>query len=314
MRNPLNSHSTPRSRHRRMNLTSNVLETRFMQHTKFFNQPWPTTNHSDTAFSGFSTQKSTLEQSMINKIKSTLVLSSLLLLTFAPSLASAAASPDPYADETPAQRDARMKWWREARFGMFIHWGVYSVPAGTYHGTRVPNIGEWIMSTGKIPMAEYQAFAKEYNPVKYNPDDWVRLAKDAGMKYIVITAKHHDGFANFDTRASDWNIVKATPYGKDVLKPLAAACRKYGVKLGFYYSQAQDWNNGGSEMSGKWDKAQEHNMDDYIDKIAVPQMRELLSNYGEFPAVLWWDTPVNMNKERADKLAEVLKLKPGIIF
>jgi len=251
---------------------------------------------------------------MITKIKSSLALSTLLLLTLAPSLASAAASPDPYADEPPAQRDARMKWWREARFGMFIHWGVYSVPAGTYHGTRVPNIGEWIMSNGKIPMAEYQAFAKEYNPVKYNPDDWVRLARDAGMKYIVITAKHHDGFANFDTQASDWNIVKATPYGKDVLKPLAAACRKYGVKLGFYYSQAQDWNNGGSEMSGKWDAAQDHNMDDYIDKIAVPQMRELLSNYGEFPAVLWWDTPVNMNKERADKLAEVLKLKPGIIF
>ena len=87
-------------------------------------------------------------------------------------------------------------------------------------------------------------------PIKYNPDEWVRLAKEAGMKYIVITAKHHDGFANFDTKASDWNIVQATPYGKDVLKPLAAACRKYGVKLGFYYSQAQDWNNGGSECSG----------------------------------------------------------------
>src|SRR5260221_551348 len=106
LQNPLNSHSTPRPDHRRMNLTSNVLETRFKQHTKFFNQPWPTTNHLDTASSGFSTQKSTLEQSMINKIKSTLVLSSLLLLTFAPSIASAAASPDPYADETPAQRDA----------------------------------------------------------------------------------------------------------------------------------------------------------------------------------------------------------------
>ncbi|MGA2243542.1 MAG: alpha-L-fucosidase [Verrucomicrobiota bacterium] len=226
---------------------------------------------------------------------------------------SVAASPDPYANETTAQRDARMQWWREARFGMFIHWGVYSVPAGTYHGQQVPGIGEWIMCQGKIPMAEYQAFAKEYNPVKYNPDDWVRLAKEAGMKYIVITAKHHDGFANFDTQASDWNIVKATPYGKDVLKPLAAACRKYGLKLGFYYSQAQDWNNGGSECSGSWDPAQKHNMDDYVDRIAVPQMKELLSNYGEFPSVLWWDTPCDMSKENADKLIAVLKLKPGII-
>jgi alpha-L-fucosidase len=207
-----------------------------------------------------------------------------------------------------------MQWWREARFGMFIHWGVYSVPAGTYKGQRVPGIGEWIMCNGKIPMAEYQAFARQYNPVQYSPDDLVRLARDAGMRYIVITAKHHDGFANFDTKASEWNIVKAAPYGKDILQPLAEACRKYGVKLGFYYSQAQDWNNGGAESRGRWDPAQEHDMDDYIDKIAVPQVRELLSNYGEFPAVLWWDTPSNMNPERAGKLAALLKLKPGIIF
>ena len=250
---------------------------------------------------------------MIKKMKAILFVSSLLIATFLPSILSAAESPDPYANETTAERDARMKWWREARFGMFIHWGVYSVPAGTYDGKRIDGIGEWIMCTGKIPMTAYQAFAKSYNPAKYNPDEWVRLAKEAGMKYIVITAKHHDGFANFDTKASDWNIVKATPYGKDVLKPLAAACRKYGVKLGFYYSQAQDWNNGGSECSGKWDPAQQHDMDDYIEKIAVPQLRELLTNYGEFPVVLWWDTPCDMNKERADKLAEVLKLKPGII-
>jgi alpha-L-fucosidase len=251
---------------------------------------------------------------VIKEIKNKLVLSGLLLATLVPAGVSAGDSHDPYASETAAQRDARMKWWREARFGMFIHWGVYSVPAGTYNGKRVPGIGEWIMSSGKIPMTNYQAFAREYDPVKYNPDEWVRLAKAAGMKYIVITAKHHDGFANFDTQASDWSIVKATPYGKDVLKPLAAACRKYGLKLGFYYSQAQDWNNGGAAMNGKWDTAQTHDMDDYIDKVAVPQVRELLSNYGEFPAVLWWDTPVDMNQERADKLAEVLKLKPGIIY
>ncbi len=251
---------------------------------------------------------------MIKTIKAKLVLAGLLFATLIPYLANAANSSDPYANETVAQRDARMQWWRAARFGMFIHWGVYSVPAGTYHGEQIPGIGEWIMCTAKIPMAEYQGYAKEYNPIKYNPDEWVRLAKEAGMKYIVITAKHHDGFANFDTKASDWNIVKATPYGKDVLKPLAAACRKYGVKLGFYYSQAQDWNNGGSECSGSWDPAQKHDMDDYIDKVAVPQVKELLSNYGEFPAVLWWDTPCDMNKERADKLAAVLKLKPGIIF
>jgi len=250
---------------------------------------------------------------MIKKLKAALVPASLLLAAFLPSILSAAESPDPYANETPAQRDARMNWWRQARFGMFIHWGVYSVPAGAYHGSRVPDLGEWIMCTGKIPMAAYQAFAREYNPVKYDPDQWVQLASEAGMKYIVITAKHHDGFANFDTKASDWSIVKATPYGQDVLKPLAAACRKYGLKLGFYYSQAQDWNNGGAACNGKWDPAQAHDMDDYIDKVAVPQVRELLSNYGEFPAVLWWDTPCDMNQARAAKLIELLKLKPGII-
>ena len=126
------------------------------------------------------------------------------------------------------------------------------------------------MCTAKIPRTEYQPYAKVYNPVNYNADDWVRLAKQAGMKYIVITAKHHDGFANFATKASPWNIVDATPYGKDVLQPLAVACRKYGLKLGFYYSQAQDWNNGGSECAGAWDPAQKVSMDDYIDKVAVP--------------------------------------------
>jgi alpha-L-fucosidase len=221
--------------------------------------------------------------------------------------------PDPYADETPAQRGARMAWWRAARFGMFIHWGVYSVPAGTYNGKRIGGIGEWIMNSGKIPVAEYRAFAKEFNPVKFNADDWVRTARDAGMRYIVITSKHHDGFAMFDSKASDWNIVRAAPFGRDPLKELAAACRKYGLKLGFYYSQAQDWNNGGSAAGGKWDPAQERSMDDYVDKIAVPQVREILTHYGEFPAVLWWDTPIDMNKERADKLISLLKLKPGII-
>jgi alpha-L-fucosidase len=217
--------------------------------------------------------------------------------------------------ETKEQRDARMGWWRDAKFGMFIHWGVYSVPAGFYHDQPVSGIGEWIMNRGKIPMAEYQQFAKQFNPVKYNADAWVKAAKDAGMKYIVITSKHHDGFAMFETKASPWNIVEATPYGKDVLKPLAEACRKYGMKLGFYYSQAQDWNNGGAAVHGKWDPAQERSMDDYIEKIVVPQVQEICSNYGEFPAVIWWDTPLDMNPERAKKVYDAVKqLRPNVIM
>ncbi|MBN1846543.1 MAG: alpha-L-fucosidase [Sedimentisphaerales bacterium] len=220
---------------------------------------------------------------------------------------------NPYADETPEQRDARMEWWRLARFGMFIHWGVYAVPAGTYKDQRIGGIGEWIMNRGKIPVAEYKQFAREFNPVKYDPDAWVRLAKEAGMKYIVITSKHHDGFALFDSKVTDWDVVDATPYGKDLLKPLAEACRRHGIRLGFYYSQAQDWNHpGGAAAGGHWDPAQDGDMDEYIKTIAVPQVREILSNYGDL-AVLWWDTPTNMNKERADMLLPLIRLQPGII-
>jgi alpha-L-fucosidase len=226
------------------------------------------------------------------------------------AVAQEASSPDPYATETKEQRDARMGWWREAKFGMFIHWGVYSVPAGTYNGKQIGGIGEWIMNRGKIPCAEYQAYAKQFNPVKYDPDAWVRLAKRAGMKYMVITSKHHDGFTLYPSAVTNWGIG-ITPYGKDVLKPLAQACRGQGMKLGFYYSQAQDWNNGGA--GNGWDPANQRSMDEYIAQVAVPQVKEILTGYGEFPAILWWDTPHNMNAERAKPLIDLLKLKPGII-
>jgi alpha-L-fucosidase len=220
------------------------------------------------------------------------------------------------AAETKEHRDARMAWWREAKFGMFIHWGVYSVPAGYYQGKPVPGIGEWIMNKGKIPMAEYQQFAKEFDPTNFKADQWVKIAQDAGMKYIVITAKHHDGFAMFPSQVSSWNIEAASPWHHDPLQELAVASRKRGIKLGFYYSQAQDWNNGGAAAGGKWDPAQEHSMDDYIDRIAVPQVRELLTNYGkDIPAVVWWDTPIDMNAERAQKLHNVVEeLRPDLIM
>jgi alpha-L-fucosidase len=233
--------------------------------------------------------------------------------------------------------DERMKWWREARFGMFIHWGVYAVPAGTHNGQKIDRIGEWIMNRGKIPVADYKPYAKKFNPVKYDADAWVRMAKDAGMKYIVITAKHHDGFALFGSKASDWNIVDATPYGKDLIKPLAEACRKHGLKLGLYYSHAQDWVNPGGAAarrvtkegwanpdsaridaytkanSGHWDPAQTtKTMAEYIDQVAVPQVKEILTNYGDI-AVLWWDTPTGMTDEFAEKFKALLPLQPNII-
>lgn len=215
--------------------------------------------------------------------------------------------------ETPAQRDARMKWWREARFGMFIHWGIYSVPAGTWQGKRIDGIGEWIMHHARIPVAEYAKLAEQFNPVKFDADEWVRIAKDAGMKYIVITSKHHDGFAMFRSNASGFNIYDATPFKRDPLKELAEACRRHGIRLGFYYSQAQDWHHpGGAAAGGHWDPAQDGDMLDYIRKIAVPQVKEILSNYGKV-SILWWDTPVDMTPEMVAELAPLVKLQPGII-
>jgi alpha-L-fucosidase len=215
--------------------------------------------------------------------------------------------------ETEEHRKARMQWWTEARFGMFIHWGIYSVPAGIYEGKEVPGIGEWIMNKGKIPMAVYQKYAAQFNPVKFNADKFVSLAKQAGMKYLVITSKHHDGFAMFKSDASNFNIVDATPFKRDVIKEMAAACKKYGIKFGLYYSQAQDWNHpGGAANGGNWDPAQKGSMDEYIDKIAVPQMKEILTKYGPI-SVLWFDTPTDMTPQRAAKVNETLKLQPNII-
>ena len=234
----------------------------------------------------------------------------------------------PPTGESAAQRAERMQWWREARFGMFIHWGAYAQLAGVWDGKPIDGgvghgIGEWIMYNAKIPVSDYSRVAATFNPVEFDADAWVRLAKEAGQKYIIITSKHHDGFALFDSKASSFNIVQHSPFKRDVLKELAAACQKHDVKLGFYYSQAQDWHhpggaaykttfNGGDPVAGHWDPAQAGDFDQYIDRIAIPQVRELLTHYGPV-SVFWWDTPVGMTPERARRLAPLLSLQPGII-
>jgi alpha-L-fucosidase len=212
--------------------------------------------------------------------------------------------------------EARMQWWRAARFGMFIHWGVYSVPAGVWNGTNVTHHGaEWIMNgtAARISMADYEKLPAQFDPTNFNAQQWVKIAKDAGMKYIVITAKHHDGFAMFHSQASTFNIFDATPFHRDPLKELADACASAGIKLGFYYSQAQDWNHpGGAASGGHWDPAQDGDMDHFIDTVDIPQLKELFSNYGKV-AVIWWDTPIGMTPERAEKLLPLLQLQPDII-
>ena len=133
-------------------------------------------------------------------------------------------------------KEKRLEWFRDAKYGLFIHWGLYAIPAGEWNGTRSLGIGEWIMNRLTIPVKDYEKLALRFNPVKFNADEWVRVAKDAGMKYIVITSKHHDGFAMFKSNASAYNIVDATPFKRDVLKELADAAARQGIRLGFYYS------------------------------------------------------------------------------
>jgi alpha-L-fucosidase len=216
--------------------------------------------------------------------------------------------------ETKEQRDARMKWWRDARFGMFIHYGVYSVPGGIYKDKKIGGLGEWIMNTGKIPCADYRKYIEEFNPTNFDADAIAQLAKDAGMKYIVITAKHHDGFAMFKS-ADPFNIVDATPFHRDVIRELAKAARKKGLHFGVYYSQVQDWNHSGGDVQGgsKWDDAQKGSFDEYLQKVAIPQMKELLTDKVIKPDVLWWDTPGRITKTQAQPLHDLLALRPGII-
>ena len=226
--------------------------------------------------------------------------------------------------ETAAERDARLAWFREARFGMFIHWGLYSIPAGTWDGKQVPGIGEWIMNSASIPVADYKALAPKFNPIDFNAHTIVSLAKSAGMKYIVITSKHHDGFAMFDSKADPFNIVTGAPFHRDPLAELAEECRKQGIKLGFYYSQDQDWTapGAGALKTGDhqpptfhWDKAQDGDFDTYLHTKAIPQLKELLTNYGEFPSIIWFDTPTkDMTPERAGEIVALLNQHPKLVW
>src|SRR2546422_189952 len=154
-------------------------------------------------------------------------------------------APQATAPDSPEAKQARLAWFKDAKFGLFIHWGLYAIPAGEWKGKHVPGIGEWIMNRAGSPVAEYEQLAKQWSPVKFDPDAWVQMAQDAGMKYIVITSKHHDGFALFDSKVTRWDVVDATPFKRDILKELSAACQKHGMPLGFYYSQAQDWHEPG---------------------------------------------------------------------
>ncbi len=230
----------------------------------------------------------------------------------APPAAGLPSYPAVVKQETPAEHDARLKWFREARFGMFIHWGVYAAFAGSWNGK--PSGAEWIMHDSKIPVADYRAEAKNFTAAKYDPQAWAQLAQDAGAKYVVITAKHHEGFTLFDSAYSDWNAVKASGAHRDLLQPLADALRARGIKFGTYYSQSQDWNNpGGSKGTAQaWDPAQNGDFDEYLKNVSLPQVRELLEKY--HPDILWWDTEYQMTPERARPFFNLTMSYPNLLI
>jgi alpha-L-fucosidase len=207
------------------------------------------------------------------------------------------------AASKPLSQDEKMKWFREAKFGLFIHWGLYAVPAGTWKGQQIPGIGEWIMNRAKIPVKEYEQLAKQFNPVKFNAEEWVQMAEDAGMKYIVITSKHHDGFAMYGSKVTKYNIVDATPFHRDPLKELAAACARHNIRFGFYYSQSQDWHEPGG-AGNTWDfpsdaeKDRSGAYDQYLREKAEPQVKELLTNYGPV-CLIWFDTALPRDRPHA---------------
>jgi len=239
--------------------------------------------------------------------------------------------------EPAAEIAARVKAWQAARFGMFIHWGAYSPLAGEWKGVPIPRNGEWIQYHANVPNDEYAAAAKAFNPVKFNAAEWVAIAKAAGMKYIVITAKHHDGFALFPSLHSEFTLQKVTPFQRDPIKELADACREAGLGFGLYYSNDLDWhrsmwnnNNGvdlrrppnrfyeatpGKSMGPDLARQDAAKFDDYYRHQAIPQVRELLTNYGPLISLFFDGNPIASTVEQGVAMrAMIRELQPQVVI
>jgi alpha-L-fucosidase len=242
-------------------------------------------------------------------MKSLLVVAAVLLSSALGSLGA------PPAETAPQSHDEKLKWFRDAKFGLFIHWGLYSIPEGEWKGKPIAGLGEWIMNRAKIPVAEYEKLAAQFNPVKFNADEWAQLAQDAGMKYLVITSKHHDGFAMYQSAVSKYNIYAATPFHRDPLKELAAACARRHIKFGFYYSQAQDWHEpNGAGNTWDFGPDDKKDFDQYLRGKAEPQVKELLTGYGPI-CLIWFDTPRMMSGERGQRFIDIVhSLQPATLI
>src|SRR5258706_1178604 len=234
-------------------------------------------------------------------------------------------------------KNDRLKEYNDLKFGMFIHWVVYSKLGGVWKGVKVvpetydehATIGEWIMSSAKIPRDEYREVARTFNPVQFDAEEWVKLAKDAGMKYIIAMTKHHDGFAMYHSTVSDYNIYDFTGFKRDPMEEMYKACKKYGIRLGFYYSHSIDWMDGGDagiaqakklnpqhtddNQSNTWDPSPV-SYTDYIENKAKPQVREILT---KFPGLLkiWYDYPSYMNLQQSFEFYKlVYEYQPGCLI
>ena len=253
-------------------------------------------------------------------------------LAGAASLAAVGVSSSALADDAADSPElaASKRWFREAQYGMMVHWGLYSLIGGEWKGRRMSYIGEWAQQYFRIPNAEYAGLAKAFNPVCFDADEWVRIARDAGMKYLVFTSKHHDGFAMFRSGVSKFNVVDATPFGRDVVEELAEACRRHGLRLGLYYSQDLDWHErgGGGFTHGKtwcgnaaywtnnWDfrGVTREDFDAYFEEKSKPQVREILTKYGDL-CLIWFDIGFTLTKEQSNELyGLVRKLQPGCLI
>ena len=213
------------------------------------------------------------------------------------------------------------KWFKEAGYGMMVHWGLYSLLAGEYRGRITNDYSEWIQSRFQIPNAEYGQLAKAFNPVFFDAEEWIRLAKDCGMKYFVVTSKHHDGFAMFRSKADRYNVADATPFGRDVVAELGEACYKHGLRFGLYYSQDLDWHErhgggyrsnhldtAGTTWDNSWDFPEEDKKDFSIcfENKIMPQVEELLTGYGEL-CLIWFDVPMTISEAQSRRLYEAVK-------
>ncbi len=220
-----------------------------------------------------------------------------------------------------------IEWFKQAKYGMMLHWGLYSLLGGEYKGKRVHDYAEWAQSYFQIPNNEYEKLATAFNPIGFDAEEYAKLAKECGMNYIVITTKHHDGFAMYHSKCDKFNVYDATPFHRDVLEELSYACKKYGLKLGIYYSQDLDWHhphgggyksnhmyNSGTTWDNSWDYTGEKNFDICFNEKILPQIKEIMTNYGDI-CLAWFDVPMTISAQQSELIYKTVKeLQPDCLI